>query len=563
MKENKLLILNLNNIKWSSIFFLALLFLGGYLRLYHLDDKLLWQDEAETALYARQILNFQLPNAYDKERGLFLYIGVLIPFSNTPTDSGQIDPYIYGFYQEDFTNDGRLVKHPYGDILLTAYSFAILGVSTFSARFPFALLGIFSLILTYKLSQFLYHRRIALMAMAFQAFNIVLIGYERQTRYYSLSVFCFLGVTYYALKAFHQSRLKDCILASLFYIMLFYSAPQAAIALVIILLFYNLYNQRSWQWLSNRTFVLSLFLIAFFISPYLFLCQPWKVLHTPIEELSLFTKYFRTGAYLIGLSTNMPFYLIFIGLLFMLWKRTPSDIFTIITLLIPPLVFPLFIISSSFYERIYLFLIPFLSLATARSIDFLYSLIQERVRKPIGYLLIFSLLFVGLFFPKNLSYGIDRHLSQYPFSLQRWPKVIPTFYKFITGIDSFGFLTGGQKDTQWVREAIAFLQNRRIGKGEWVFTTFQSTTLLFYTDFKAQLIWPIKESYLNSIKERFWILIDPVEVREEESMCDFFHGRFNPPSNERIKERNYKDRIKECKKYILPSSAIVYECSPY
>lgn len=176
--------------KYHAYIFFTLLVCGTYLRLYNLDNTLLWQDEAETAFYAKQVLDFRLPNAYDVQRGLFLYIGALIPIAQSDSSLGLIDPSMYDFVQEDFDNDGRLIKHPYGDILLTALSLVIFGPSTFSARFLFALTGVFSLILTYKLATYLYNQRIGLIALVFQTFNIVLIAYERQTRLYSLGVFC-------------------------------------------------------------------------------------------------------------------------------------------------------------------------------------------------------------------------------------------------------------------------------------------------------------------------------------------------------------------------------------
>ena len=126
----------------------------------------------------------------------------------------------------------------------------------------------------------------------------------------------------------------------------------------------------------------------------------------------------------------------------------------------------------------------------------------------------------------------------------------------------FEFMTDGTKDTLWVKQAYKFLQQKQVQNDEWVFMTIQNTTLLYHTDLKAQLIWPVKASYLNSIKERFWILIDPDEVKGSYSMGNFYYGIFNPPAGERIRKRHYDERVKDCIKYVLPSQAIVYECTP-
>jgi hypothetical protein len=437
-----------------------------------------------------------------------------------------------------------------------------LGDSTFSTRFPFALLGLFSLVFTYKLGTLLYNRRVGLMAMGFQSLNIVLILYERQARYYSPCTFFFLGVAYFGLKAFDQNRFRDYILAALFYVGLAGTMPLAAIAAPIIMLVYQMYSQKSWQWLVSRNLLLSILLVVLFIIPYLSVYQPWKAFNADVVELSLATKYFRTGAYLAGLSVNMPFYLIVVGLVIMLWKRSKSDIYILIVILVPPVTYPLLMVSSSFYERIYLILIPFLAITAALTLESVYWLMRNKFRKSTGLLVLTLLLLPALFFPKLIySYGINMRLSQYPFKLRRGSFLSLTAYRMLKGLD-YGFLTRDTKDTLWVQEANALLQKKGVGKNEWVFMTIQNTTLLFHTDLKAQLIWPVKASYLNSIKERFWILIDPDEVKGSYSMGNFYYGIFNPPAGERIRKRHYDERVKDCIKYVLPSQAIVYECTP-
>jgi hypothetical protein len=42
-----------------------ILALGAFLLLFHLDDRPFWQDEAETACLAKNVLKYGVPRAYD------------------------------------------------------------------------------------------------------------------------------------------------------------------------------------------------------------------------------------------------------------------------------------------------------------------------------------------------------------------------------------------------------------------------------------------------------------------------------------------------------------------
>ena len=269
------------------IFFLSLALVWGcFLRLNSLDDRWLWQDEAELALYARQILDGELPQAQINGRDVILYVGVLLPFLEKRSEYGYVDPQIYGYYQEDYAENGRLVKHPFGDILLTALSHFVLGDSAFSTRFPFALLGIFSLFFTFKLGTLLYNNKIAMISTSFQSLNIVLIFYERQARYYSPCLFFFLGTVYFGLKAFTREKRCDYLGAAFFYVALAITMPLAAIVAPIILMGYRLYCHRSWKHLLNQNLMMAMGLILACIIPYLFLYQPWTAFNADTANIA-------------------------------------------------------------------------------------------------------------------------------------------------------------------------------------------------------------------------------------------------------------------------------------
>jgi len=549
------------NNKWHISIFFVLLISGSYLRLYNLNNTLLWQDEAETAFYARQILDFRLPNAYDEKRDLFLYIGAFIPISPSDSHSGLIDPTIYEFVQEDFANDGTLIKHPYGDILLTALSFSIFGPSTFSARFLFALTGVFSLILVYQLGRYLYNKRVGLIAMAFQTFNIVLIAYERQARYYSLNLFGFLGALYFGLRAVEEDELKSYFLATLFLMLLVCTNPVTALTSVIVLFVYHCYCKKTIKWILDKKLSYCVLLLLAFMFIYGLLYQPWRAWYTTAVHFPLFIKFIRVAQFVVTFSIDCSFLLVCSGIVTQLYYRERPDVLVIVVFLFSLLINPFLIFYTSLYERTMVAIIPFLSITIARFLCELYRLLQGlRLNKFLKKTLFCCVMFTGLIFPMSFSFPsniIDRY-CRYPL-LRDIPSPINLLYylKFINGKESDDFLHRKELDSRWVTEAIEFLESKEVSGDEWVFTTFNNAVFLFYSDLKVQLVWPIRKSFLDSYHERFWILIGP--YAHELLTCHWFY-KFSG-GEEMCKNPNYEDRIKTARRYDLPSGAVVYECN--
>ena len=90
---------------------------------YNLGDRMLWTDEAETALLAVNITKFGLPLADDGKNDLQ---------RTRPGSRSEHNLWVWS---------------PWLDEYVAASSFALLGRSTFSARLPFALLALASVAL--------------------------------------------------------------------------------------------------------------------------------------------------------------------------------------------------------------------------------------------------------------------------------------------------------------------------------------------------------------------------------------------------------------------------------
>ena len=102
----------------------VLLAISAFLIFKNLSDNYLWQDEAESAVLAKNILKFGYPSAFDGTNSLRVYLSSL-----------------GANYQWKF--------HPWLHFYLISLSYSILGVNTFSSRLPFAICGLLSIILVF------------------------------------------------------------------------------------------------------------------------------------------------------------------------------------------------------------------------------------------------------------------------------------------------------------------------------------------------------------------------------------------------------------------------------
>jgi hypothetical protein len=152
----------------------AVVGIAAFLIFFRLDQRLLWVDEAETALLGRSILVHGVPTAWDGRNLISQEVG------------------------REFGPDYVWYWTPWLDKYLAAASFALLGESTFSARLPFAILGLLSVVSIYPLGFVLFRDRwIAVLAMAFLALSVPFLLHVRQCRYYSAVILCSIWALYF------------------------------------------------------------------------------------------------------------------------------------------------------------------------------------------------------------------------------------------------------------------------------------------------------------------------------------------------------------------------------
>ncbi|MDD5415777.1 MAG: glycosyltransferase family 39 protein [Candidatus Daviesbacteria bacterium] len=126
----------------------------------------LWGDEAETALFGRNVLKYALPKGWDGVNIMGIYDAVVL--------------------------DKDLINHtsPWVQYYLVAISFKLFGESSFAARLPFIILSILSIplmyILSFKLTQ---NKFISFLTVLILSISVPFILFAYQARYYSVSSF--------------------------------------------------------------------------------------------------------------------------------------------------------------------------------------------------------------------------------------------------------------------------------------------------------------------------------------------------------------------------------------
>ncbi|MBU4149745.1 MAG: glycosyltransferase family 39 protein [Candidatus Omnitrophica bacterium] len=182
----------------TKFLFVLLLALSCVLIFKNLSNNYLWQDEGESAALARNIVKFGYPRSFD---------GINFITPNIPSGFGNS-------YQWKF--------HPWLHFYAVALSYVILGESTFSSRFPFAITGLMSIVIVFFLAKRIFRKDgVALLSVLFASTSIPFILHMRQCRYYGLQAFLVLAVIYIYLNVLQKKAkylwLLGALLTALYY----------------------------------------------------------------------------------------------------------------------------------------------------------------------------------------------------------------------------------------------------------------------------------------------------------------------------------------------------------
>jgi len=219
----------------------------------------LWGDEAETALFARNINVYGLPKGFD---------GVNIMG-----------------YDDAVVLDSNLVNHtsPWPQYYLSATSFKLFGESPFAARLPFLLISLFSIPLIYYITLKLSGKKeTAFIASLVSSLFIPYILFAYQARYYSLTVtfgLSFLLATLHLLEQKLWPKILFIISGTFFIYSHYISFPMFYAALFIASIVYLLLRRQKGKTIAK---FIAYYLAFGFIIGLLFL--PWFNAYQPLSD---------------------------------------------------------------------------------------------------------------------------------------------------------------------------------------------------------------------------------------------------------------------------------------
>jgi|WetSurMetagenome_2_1015567.scaffolds.fasta_scaffold00026_58 4-amino-4-deoxy-L-arabinose transferase-like glycosyltransferase len=154
-------------------FLIIVLLIASFFSLANLGNQDFWQDEAQTACISRTILHGGLPRGYDGKNYFSQELGA------------------------EYGKNFIWKWHTWLPFYATAASFKLLGVSTLSARFPFAVCAVATVVLVFFFtSSFFPKRNCGLWAAALLSLCVPFLILSRQCRYYSMAAFFFLAALY-------------------------------------------------------------------------------------------------------------------------------------------------------------------------------------------------------------------------------------------------------------------------------------------------------------------------------------------------------------------------------
>ncbi len=239
---------------YGIVFAFALLLL-----FYHLDNRPLWGDEAETALLAKNVLHFGIPKTVDGVN----HITVL----GNLRDENAAHVWTWAPWLQEY---------------LVAGAYLLFGENTWTSRIAFAAIGWLSVILLAHVSYRTYgDHRIALGSALLLTTSEIFLLQSRQCRYYAVTVFAEILIVYGALELLSNRKRAIWFLGSAL-ILQFYTNFIVAAANLPLLIGLSWFSRRQRQPLTKLAIAVGLFALA--ALPWLAYARTWQQSRELVHE---------------------------------------------------------------------------------------------------------------------------------------------------------------------------------------------------------------------------------------------------------------------------------------
>jgi uncharacterized membrane protein len=218
---------------WTCLGLLIVLAVGLTLRLYKLDQPVMWCDEAESSINALTILQHGVP--------IDTYLGLPI-YENTLTELWPEHPE-YEFKDSSYSKKGLAIYHGWLPLYSIAGSFKLFGIEpdtdtttlkpvhdaaaiskrTIAARLPSVLASIVFMLLLYICGREMYGRDAGWAAIMVGAIAIPTVHIARQARYYSLTAALSAACCLAGWRLYKRGWWRDFIFAGICFALLFHT----------------------------------------------------------------------------------------------------------------------------------------------------------------------------------------------------------------------------------------------------------------------------------------------------------------------------------------------------
>jgi hypothetical protein len=227
---------------------------SGYLAFTGLDRTYFWDDEAQTAIPAKNFLSTGKLSGWDGRN-------------------------LYAYRNGVFLNRDLSPSAPHLQMLVAILSFRLLGISTWAGRFPFVLAGLASLIVFAKVLRDDYGADswLWVYALGVLAFSVNFLLHIRQCRYYALSLL-FALTTYYAYqRCLRYRRTGWFIFLAVSALLLFFSQYLIGGAFLLSLcILHFTFHRSEWSPRDWAKGALAVGLFVFVSLPYIYTNQVWS-----------------------------------------------------------------------------------------------------------------------------------------------------------------------------------------------------------------------------------------------------------------------------------------------
>jgi hypothetical protein len=267
--------------------YVAMLAFAGFLLFSHLDNHLLWGDEGETAVLARNVMRYGIPRTFDGTNYILLH---------GQRDENQNHVWIWSPWMQEY---------------LAAGSFKLFGPTTWAARAPFALIGWGSLLVLALVTFKIYRsHRVALASVVLLGTSEVFLLHARQCRYYPISVLGEILLIYGIYLLLARNR-RGIWLAAVALIVQFYSNYIIMVANLPALVFLAwMLRKEGKPALLRLAAVAGILVVA--ALPWLIYAHPWGQSRAVRDELQLG----KVGDYLLEFNFHfLPLYFLLLPLL--------------------------------------------------------------------------------------------------------------------------------------------------------------------------------------------------------------------------------------------------------